>query len=96
MYCREMYSDLATIHDWADVNDMVTAVSDWAGRAWIGLEIGEVWKWHWSWPSTQLDFSNWRAGEPLVNNQDACGAMDENGKWFESDCKNKRGFVCQG
>ncbi|XP_058503847.1 uncharacterized protein LOC131471352 [Solea solea] len=96
-YCREMYTDLGTVRNLADMNDLVTAAaSATTVRAWIGLENGAVWKWHWTLPEHQLVYSNWSEGEPQIKNQDACAAMDEHGKWFESDCGDKRGFVCHG
>ncbi|XP_070821770.1 C-type mannose receptor 2-like isoform X1 [Chaetodon trifascialis] len=94
-YCREMYTDLATVHNSTDMN-MIILLSNTTVRAWIGLETGSVWKWHWSPPGEKLDFSNWKAGEPQNEDQNACGAMDQYGKWFESDCATKRSFVCRG
>ncbi|XP_022624195.1 C-type mannose receptor 2-like [Seriola dumerili] len=96
-YCREIYTDLATVRSTADMNNLINLVStNTTARAWIGLEIGDVWMWHWSWPDEKLDFLNWKAGEPRKKNQDACAAMDRHGEWFESDCGIKRGFVCHG
>lgn len=90
-----MYTDLATVHNSTDMN-MINLLSSTNTRAWIGLEIGDVWTWHWSQPGQKLDFLNWKAGEPQNNNQDACAAMDQHGKWFESGCATKRSFVCHG
>ncbi|XP_040901237.1 macrophage mannose receptor 1 isoform X1 [Toxotes jaculatrix] len=95
-YCREMYTDLATVHNSAEMNNLITLVSTSTARAWIGLEAGDVWMWHWSWPDQKVDFLNWKAGEPQTKNQDACVAMDQHGEWFESDCGTKRSFVCRG
>ncbi len=91
-----MYTDLATVHNSTDMNNLISLVSTTTARAWIGLEIGDVWMWHWSWPDIKLDFLNWKAGEPQNKNQDACAAMDQHGEWFESDCQTKRSFVCNG
>ncbi|XP_071324437.1 C-type mannose receptor 2-like isoform X2 [Trachinotus anak] len=94
-HCREMYTDLATVSSLEDMNNLITLVSTTSTvRAWIGLEIGDVWTWHWSWPDQKLDFLNWKAGEPQKKNQDACAGMDRYGEWFESDCGIKRTFVC--
>ncbi|XP_071324438.1 C-type mannose receptor 2-like isoform X3 [Trachinotus anak] len=96
-HCREMYTDLATVSSLEDMNNLITLVSTTSTvRAWIGLEIGDVWTWHWSWPDQKLDFLNWKAGEPQKKNQDACAGMDRYGEWFESDCGIKRTFVCHG
>ncbi|KAK7886646.1 hypothetical protein WMY93_026267 [Mugilogobius chulae] len=93
-YCREMYTDLATINNFSEMNALINLVSGKADRAWIGLEIAENRTWHWSLPAYPLDFTNWRDGTPQENDQDSCAAMDENGKWFESNCTDRRSFVC--
>ncbi|XP_034466760.1 macrophage mannose receptor 1 isoform X2 [Hippoglossus hippoglossus] len=95
-YCRATYTDLATVHNLADMKNLTTLVSTAADRAWIGLEARAVRMWHWSWPDHPVDFLNWKAGQPLQTNKDACAALDQRGKWFESDCRTKRRFVCRG
>lgn len=96
-YCREMYTDLATVHNSTDMDHLITSVSNFTvTRAWIGLETGDVWMWHWSWPDQQLEFLNWKAGEPQIKDEDACAAMDQHGEWTESDCRTKKKFVCHG
>ena len=90
-----MHTDLATVHNLIDMNNLTTLGSTTV-RAWIGLETGTVWMWHWSWPDQKLDFLHWKSGEPQNNSQDACAAMDQHGEWFESDCGTKRSFVCRG
>ncbi|XP_055084041.1 macrophage mannose receptor 1 [Periophthalmus magnuspinnatus] len=93
-YCREMYTDLATIHNFSEMNDLINLVSGSTSRAWIGLELADKRTWHWSLPGHTVAYTNWREGNPQDNDQDACVAVDENGKWFESDCKSKMSFVC--
>uniref|UniRef100_A0A3B3ZXM2 C-type lectin domain-containing protein n=1 Tax=Periophthalmus magnuspinnatus TaxID=409849 RepID=A0A3B3ZXM2_9GOBI len=95
-YCREMYTDLATIHNFSEMNDLINLVSGSTSRAWIGLELADKRTWHWSLPGHTVAYTNWREGNPQDNDQDACVAVDENGKWFESDCKSKMSFVCDG
>lgn len=65
-------------------------------RAWIGLETGKVWMWHWSLPDENLDFFRWKDGPPQIKNEDACAFMDKDGEWIVSDCGTKRSFVCHG
>ncbi|CAJ1061690.1 macrophage mannose receptor 1 [Xyrichtys novacula] len=95
-YCREMYTDLASVHNLTDMNNLITLVSFSTARAWIGLESEGVRKWHWSRPYQKLNFYNWKAGEPKNTDEDACAVMDPLGKWFESECGTRRSFVCQG
>ncbi|XP_031708912.1 uncharacterized protein LOC116386650 [Anarrhichthys ocellatus] len=95
-YCREMYTDLATVHNSTDMDNLISIVPSTIARAWIGLETSEVWMWHWSWPDQKLDFFKWKVGEPQIKNEDACAAMDQQGEWIESDCGTQRSFVCHG
>ncbi len=91
-----MYTDLATVHNSTDMNNLITLVSNTVTRAWIGLEVTDVRMWHWSLPDQKLDFFNWKAGEPQNQSEDACAAMDQHGEWFESQCTAKKSFVCRG
>ncbi|XP_078143285.1 uncharacterized protein LOC139914127 isoform X1 [Centroberyx gerrardi] len=95
-YCRDKYTDLATVHNAADMDNLIASVPSNKDRAWIGLEIGDVWRWHWSSPDKGLDFFNWKAGEPQKSNQDICAAMNPGGEWFVSDCDTRQSFVCDG
>uniref|UniRef100_UPI003AAED0E4 macrophage mannose receptor 1-like isoform X2 n=1 Tax=Centroberyx gerrardi TaxID=166262 RepID=UPI003AAED0E4 len=95
-YCRDKYTDLATVHNAADMDNLIASVPSNKDRAWIGLEIGNVWRWHWSSPDKGLDFFNWKAGEPQKSNQDICAAMNPGGEWFVSDCDTRQSFVCDG
>lgn len=95
-YCRDMYTDLATIYNSGDLDRLVQLVPNWTASVWIGLEFGDEFEWHWSLPDQRkIEFFNWRAAEPKQNStQDSCAAMDPNGQWFEDNCQIKRGFVC--
>uniref|UniRef100_UPI0037E9152B macrophage mannose receptor 1-like n=1 Tax=Semicossyphus pulcher TaxID=241346 RepID=UPI0037E9152B len=95
-FCRQMFTDLASVHNLTEMNKLFTLVSANTSRAFIGLENGGVWRWHWSSPDQKVDFFNWREGEPQVTNEAACAVMDPSGQWFESGCGTKRSFVCQG
>lgn len=95
-YCRDMYTDLATIYNLEDMNNLVSLASNITENTWIGLEIGAVWMWHWSLPGQVTDFFKWKSGEVITNNQEECAAMDQFGGWFVSACGVLRKFVCQG
>nr|XP_004541584.1 macrophage mannose receptor 1 [Maylandia zebra] len=95
-YCRDMYTDLATIYNLEDMNNLVSLASNITENTWIGLEIGAVWMWHWSLPGQLTDFFKWKSGEVITNNQEECAALDQFGGWFVSACGVLRKFVCQG
>ncbi|XP_028326668.1 nucleoporin nsp1-like isoform X2 [Gouania willdenowi] len=94
-YCRDMYTDLVTVHNLTVMNELITLVTNKTPRAWIGLESADVRVWHWSQPDQRTDFFNWKLGEPQGEDQDTCVAMDQHGQWFESECTTTRSFVCQ-
>lgn len=94
-YCRQMYTDLASVHNSIEMNHLIALVPS-IDRAWIGLETGKVWMWHWSLPYENLDFFRWKDGPPQIKNEDACAFMDKDGEWIVSDCGTKRSFVCHG
>ncbi|XP_011604049.2 C-type mannose receptor 2-like isoform X3 [Takifugu rubripes] len=94
-YCRHFYGDLATVHNLSDMNHLMASALNDSTRAWIGLENGRVWRWHWSQPDQILDYVNWGPGEPQNKSRDGCAAMDGRGRWFESDCAALRSFLCQ-
>uniref|UniRef100_A0A3B4G8J3 C-type lectin domain-containing protein n=1 Tax=Pundamilia nyererei TaxID=303518 RepID=A0A3B4G8J3_9CICH len=64
-YCREKYTDLATIESMDDISRLHSSFSyDWA---WIGLD--DIWiglyrvPWTWS-DKSQSSFKNWRSSSP--------------------------------
>lgn len=96
-YCRDVYSDVATVHNFTDMHELIALASNRSvQRAWIGLEIGDQRWWRWTRPGQVVEFLNWSEGNPLNNDEDACAAMNEDGEWFESPCGTKRSFVCHG
>ncbi|KAJ8354549.1 hypothetical protein SKAU_G00221160 [Synaphobranchus kaupii] len=98
-YCREKYSDLASVYR-DGIGSIREAVhSDFTGKAWIGLERGDI-KWHWSladrdfYRDREFEFRNWKQGEPRNHQEMSCAAMDHNGKWFGDNCNRERHFIC--
>ncbi|NP_001116876.1 uncharacterized protein LOC100002702 precursor [Danio rerio] len=90
-YCREKYTDLATVdnmNDMIQLKKIVNAVND--EYIWIGLQKTSVYKWHWSSGDPVL-FMNWYFGEPA--DSDNCTMM-RNGQWFVVPCSNTSFFIC--
>ncbi|XP_036420700.1 macrophage mannose receptor 1-like [Colossoma macropomum] len=90
-YCRQNYTDLATINNMEDIN---TIPNDKLLEAWIGLE--KV-KWQWSLQEEmfyrELDYSNWKSGEPR-DTKEICVQMEADGKWNVKNCVEKLPFMC--
>uniref|UniRef100_A0A3P8XVK3 C-type lectin domain-containing protein n=1 Tax=Esox lucius TaxID=8010 RepID=A0A3P8XVK3_ESOLU len=72
LYCRENYSDLVTIGNQTEMDELINALpAGWSGPAWIGLYNIS---WTWSLNNTQLEGSGfWDVGQPdNVNDNEFC------------------------
>ncbi|XP_056318623.1 macrophage mannose receptor 1-like [Danio aesculapii] len=83
-YCRENYTDLATVDNMNDTNELMKSVND--VRLWIGLQR----KWQWSSGDPAL-FLNWGNKQP--DGTDECAFM-RNGEWHDMKCSDTWFFVC--
>ncbi|XP_078025836.1 C-type mannose receptor 2-like isoform X2 [Epinephelus lanceolatus] len=102
-YCREKYTDLATVDNMEDVttlNNMIDTSKLTSTAVWIGLNR-DTYSWRWSLSDTSLykhgetEFRRWRAGEPsYINNAEHCTAMDEDGLWNGHWCSDSLKVVC--
>ncbi|XP_078137952.1 lymphocyte antigen 75-like [Centroberyx gerrardi] len=97
-YCRENYTDLATIDNMEDMNRLIeSAGGDNSSAAWIGLEKTGGREWHWSLPGTEYNENetNWAPNEP--NDKvgiENCVWMKPEGNWIDNSCANKAWFIC--
>ncbi|KAI1888658.1 hypothetical protein AGOR_G00187410 [Albula goreensis] len=100
-YCRENYTDLATIDDLEEVQRMMELVGSSHNHkcAWIGLERGTSWKWQWSladrdfYSEGSSEFRAWASGEPSDVNEN-CAHIDAMGQWFDAMCTSQLHFIC--
>lgn len=95
-YCREKFTDLATVANSSDDLRLLAVLPNITNRAWIGLQVADAATWYWAMPEHKLIYLNWEEGEPKGTSLESCGAMNSNGRWFKSGCNTKRGFVCGG
>uniref|UniRef100_A0A3B3SCS2 C-type lectin domain-containing protein n=1 Tax=Paramormyrops kingsleyae TaxID=1676925 RepID=A0A3B3SCS2_9TELE len=98
-YCRENYTDLATIDNMKEMKRVTESVgSDYTGKAWIGLKKGTSWRWHWSSAEGGTGYTNWDTGEPNgQNNNEHCTGMRDNNTWNDvpcSYCSMTGHFIC--
>ncbi|CAB1317890.1 unnamed protein product [Coregonus sp. 'balchen'] len=92
-YCRNNYTDLATIDNVEDLaRQMMTVHSGYTEAAWIGLKKGE---WQWSENDCSERYFNWLQDEPNNGrgNED-CVMMSNGGQWNKSNCNNLHVFIC--
>ncbi|XP_063051191.1 uncharacterized protein LOC134445947 [Engraulis encrasicolus] len=93
-YCRERYTDLATIGNMQDMEMMRTRAKGYSrGFAWIGLHQSGEPSWKWSLAEEgscsleETGFIAWRTGEPNGGDDEECGVMDYWGVWVDSYCR---------
>ncbi|XP_045920646.1 macrophage mannose receptor 1-like [Micropterus dolomieu] len=106
-FCREVYTDLATIETTNDTIAVVHTTPSYTGKAWIGLYN---YTWRWSLNDSSLygegeaAFTNWFPGHPYnPNGQQNCVVFvnyyfyyrnRNTGNWFVDYCSNDRPFLC--
>ncbi|KAM9499616.1 C-type mannose receptor 2-like [Salvelinus alpinus] len=96
-YCRQNYTDLASIDDMADMNKLNNTVEAWSltEPAWIGLCNTS---WRWSPGDTKLKsegFWDKSKSQPNNGNNEFCVWM-QNGLWHDENCGKQHNFVCYG
>ncbi|XP_071195964.1 C-type mannose receptor 2-like isoform X1 [Salvelinus alpinus] len=94
-YCRQNYTDLASIDDMADMNKLNNTVEAWSltEPAWIGLCNTS---WRWSPGDTKLEsegFWDKSKSQPNNGNNEFCVWM-QNGLWHDENCGKQHNFVC--
>ncbi|XP_045546178.1 macrophage mannose receptor 1 [Salmo salar] len=92
-FCRQNYTDLATIDDMADMKKLNSTVSaSWRGSAWIGL-YNIIWRW--SLGDRELEGEVfWDDHHPNNDAETLCVYMLLNATWQNYDCSKTFHFVC--
>ncbi|KAI4885998.1 hypothetical protein NFI96_024689, partial [Prochilodus magdalenae] len=99
-YCRENYTDLATIDNMEEMNRLINTVnSSYSGLAWIGL-YDDLDSWRWSleddsfYKEGERDFRGWHRQPDNYHGEELCVYMSSTGEWFDSSCTDRWRFVC--
>uniref|UniRef100_A0A9J8A041 C-type lectin domain-containing protein n=1 Tax=Cyprinus carpio carpio TaxID=630221 RepID=A0A9J8A041_CYPCA len=104
-YCRQHYTDLPTIHNSKENNQinkiLLSGYYIWiglfldsweCGSVWIGLKRGTQKRWGWSnGENTTSQYYNWASGQPNVNED--C-AITYAGAWHDTHCSHLYYFTC--
>lgn len=89
-YCRSHYTDLASVRNMSEFQNISTLVS--APGAWIGLHR-IPWQ-YWS-DGTITSFTNWEDGEPKYSDRNVTCVSFRKGRWFNRPCDDELPYVCQ-
>ncbi|XP_035004173.2 C-type mannose receptor 2-like [Hippoglossus stenolepis] len=97
-YCRETYTDLATIENTEEMkklNDTVSAAGN-SSKVWIGLYSHIDWKWSDGFNQSGAEYRNWKSPDPnYIAANELCVLQGSNyGRWYDYDCHSKIPFVC--
>lgn len=97
-YCRETYTDLATIDNMDDMKQLMATAGNWI--VWIGLYDMYL-DWEWSlgnitfYKEGEWIFRKWKKGEPNnIRTQEQLCVAFQNGFWLDYFCNNPLTFVC--
>ncbi|XP_066513024.1 macrophage mannose receptor 1-like [Hoplias malabaricus] len=101
-YCRQKYTDLATVNNMEEMKNLNTTLKDkTTSSVWIGLQIGDTGRWLWSLADGGLDsegeeYRNWHSEGPnSAGGKDFCvGMYQPDGTWFDIRCETLNSFVC--
>ncbi|KAL2085784.1 hypothetical protein ACEWY4_019104 [Coilia grayii] len=88
-YCREKHTDLASVRNQRE-NDQIAAVErPGGGPVWIGL-FRDAWEWS---DGSSSSFRHWDLTEPN-NALHACAEIWPSGLWNDEGCYKLRNFIC--
>ncbi|KAI4905502.1 hypothetical protein NFI96_014286 [Prochilodus magdalenae] len=91
-YCREYYTDLASVRNNTENQKLRSLTSDSYYSAWIGLYRTRSWS-----DQSNSSFSYWKAGQPdNAGQREYCTVVSFNhsGKWTDENCNHILPFLC--
>ncbi|KAL6481076.1 hypothetical protein MHYP_G00091560 [Metynnis hypsauchen] len=102
-YCRQTYTDLATISNMEEMKKLNATLNNNlkdkpSSSIWIGLDRGVTGVWHWSLAGCEGNqYRNWSSGEPnnYMRSGEYCVVMYGNdGTWNDDICTKNKSFIC--
>ncbi|KAI4903284.1 hypothetical protein NFI96_004359, partial [Prochilodus magdalenae] len=99
-YCRELYTDLATIDNMEEMDMLINTVNaNYSGLAWIGL-YDDLDSWRWSldddsfYMEEERDYRGWKQEPDNYGGNELCVYMSSSGTWVDTLCEANHYFVC--
>ena len=96
-YCREWYTDLATIGNTEEMKKLKDTVSA-AGHSsdvWIGLYSHIDWKWSDGFNQSGAEYRKWHPGDPTNDKANQlCVVQTKYATWYDIQCDSQLPFVC--
>ncbi|XP_060888068.1 secretory phospholipase A2 receptor-like [Labrus mixtus] len=94
-YCREKYTDLATVETPEEMKQLnKTVLSSGINlEVWIGV-YRKLWKWPDNYTNSGAEYRNWRNNNRIINYDFKCYVLFHNGEWYGHDCINAESFIC--
>ncbi|XP_067436905.1 C-type mannose receptor 2-like [Thunnus thynnus] len=96
-YCRETYTDLVTIENTEDMNQLINTVSSagYNSQVWIGLYRVIDWKWSDGYRGSGAEYRDWRSNQPNLRADEFCAMTgDSRHSWYDYYCSRAYDFVC--
>ena len=94
-YCRENYTDLATIENTEEMNRLINTVVLNVRNSWIGLYTNINWTWSDGYRGTGAEYRNWAPTEPnFYAGDQLCVRTNKGGKWSDVSCSFTLPFIC--
>ncbi|XP_036419920.1 macrophage mannose receptor 1-like [Colossoma macropomum] len=102
-YCRQTYTDLATINNMEEMKKLNATLNNNLKDkpccpVWIGLVRGVTGKWLWSLASSEGSlYRNWLPGEPnnwMGAGEFCVGMYKSDGTWNDDVCTKPKPFLC--
>uniref|UniRef100_A0A8C4E448 C-type lectin domain-containing protein n=1 Tax=Dicentrarchus labrax TaxID=13489 RepID=A0A8C4E448_DICLA len=99
-YCRDTYTDLATIENTEEINQLINTVSSVGHKSevWIGLYSKIDWRWSDGYRGSGAQYKNWdnyNDNEPDFGSASQfCVCFGGDGGWWDDLCSAEYPFIC--
>ncbi|KAK5848245.1 hypothetical protein PBY51_005877 [Eleginops maclovinus] len=91
-FCRLKYTDLATVNNVSDRNELANTLGSHVTNSWIGLRKGNTPRWMWSDGRGTAQYTRWYPYEP--SGDGPCVEVFVGGTWNDVVCGHGKVFAC--